>query len=208
VKSTSLRARKKERTRVAIADAAAALFAEHGFEHVTVQDVADAAEVSRQTVFNHFPVKEDLVFDRAGEVDAMLVAAVRERAPGEPLVASFARRIDAFWARIGQLPADRPQAAFFRIVHASPALQAYLLVTGDRSARLVAAAIAEERGGDPHDPLPLLVATALVAPYPAMLAEICRRVGEGQEPQMVAEQIRAAAAQLYALLGADLSAFG
>src|SRR5262249_52759728 len=150
-----------------------------------------AAEVSRQTVFNHFPVKEDLVLDRADEVDAMLVGAVRERAPGEPLVASFARRMDAFWARIGHVPADDPQAAFFRIVHASPALQASTLVTGARSARLVADAIAEERGGDPADPLPLLVATALVAPYFTMLNEICRRVGEGEQPRAVAEELRA-----------------
>jgi len=56
-----LRERKKRQTREAIAQAAMALFVEHGFDAVTVADVARAADVSEKTVFNYFPAKEDLV---------------------------------------------------------------------------------------------------------------------------------------------------
>ena len=56
-----LRERKKRQTHEAIAEAAMALFVEHGFDAVTVADVARAADVSEKTVFNYFPAKEDLV---------------------------------------------------------------------------------------------------------------------------------------------------
>jgi AcrR family transcriptional regulator len=60
------RERKKQQTRQAISDVATTLFIEHGFDAVTVADVARAADVAVQTVFNHFPTKEDLFFDEHG----------------------------------------------------------------------------------------------------------------------------------------------
>src|SRR4051794_37232709 len=65
---TGLRAFKKARTRLAISDVATRLFVEHGFEHVTVAQIAEAAEVSTKTVFNYFTSKEELFFDRAEDV--------------------------------------------------------------------------------------------------------------------------------------------
>jgi AcrR family transcriptional regulator len=61
---TGLREAKKRRTRETIAQAAADLFHERGFAAVTIDDVASAANVSRQTVFNYFPTKEQMLFDR------------------------------------------------------------------------------------------------------------------------------------------------
>jgi len=60
------RERKKLRTRQLISDVATDLFIERGFDHVTVAEVAKAADVAVQTVFNHFPAKEDLFFDEQG----------------------------------------------------------------------------------------------------------------------------------------------
>jgi len=60
------RERKKLRTRQLISDVATGLFIERGFDHVTVAEVARAADVAVQTVFNHFPAKEDLFFDEQG----------------------------------------------------------------------------------------------------------------------------------------------
>ena len=62
--ATGLRELKKARTRRLIADTAARLFAERGYEHVSVSDVAREAEVAEQTVYNYFPTKEQLVTDR------------------------------------------------------------------------------------------------------------------------------------------------
>ncbi|SER06616.1 TetR/AcrR family transcriptional regulator [Microlunatus flavus] len=83
---TGRRERKKARTRTSISDAATRLFLERGFEQVTVKEIADAADVSPTTVFAHFPTKESLVFDEDPQQQADLVAAVRERPPGQSVL--------------------------------------------------------------------------------------------------------------------------
>ena len=62
-----------------------------GFDHVTVAEIARAAEVAEQTVYNYFPTKEDLVFWRLDSFEEELLAAVRDRAPGDPALAAFSR---------------------------------------------------------------------------------------------------------------------
>ena len=66
--TTGLRERKKARTRALLAETARGLFAARGFDAVTVAEVAEAAEVSVTTVFNYFPTKEDLFYDRQDDV--------------------------------------------------------------------------------------------------------------------------------------------
>src|SRR5689334_12545826 len=92
---SGLRERKKLRTRELISETARRLFCEHGFEHVSVTDVARAAEVSPATVFNYFASKEDLVYGRLEDFEAELLAAVRERPPGETALDAFARFVGA-----------------------------------------------------------------------------------------------------------------
>ncbi|GAA1082420.1 TetR family transcriptional regulator [Kitasatospora arboriphila] len=77
-----LRERKKQRTRAAISDAAIALFLEHGFNQVSVAQVAEAAEVSKRTLFAYFPTKEDLVLHRLADHEAEAARVVRGRPPG------------------------------------------------------------------------------------------------------------------------------
>jgi AcrR family transcriptional regulator len=74
-----LRERKKARTRQIIADAAARLFAARGYEQVAVSEVARAAEVSEQTVYNYFQTKEQLVTDRDQQVQDELCRRIRAR---------------------------------------------------------------------------------------------------------------------------------
>jgi AcrR family transcriptional regulator len=84
-----LRERKKRETRERLGDVAARLFAEHGYDDVAIADVARAAGVSEQTVYNYFPTKPDLVFDRADEVLEKIRGAVSGRDPEQSPAAAM-----------------------------------------------------------------------------------------------------------------------
>ena len=88
-KSEGLRARKKRAASEAIAAAARRLFAERGFDAVTVAEVAAAADVSEKTVFNHFATKEDLAFAGREQGILLLVSNVAERPPGTSVLDVF-----------------------------------------------------------------------------------------------------------------------
>jgi AcrR family transcriptional regulator len=74
-----LRERKKQRTRTAISDAAIDLFLDRGFAHVSVAEIAEAAEVSKRTLFAYFPTKEDLVVHRMADHEEEAARVVRAR---------------------------------------------------------------------------------------------------------------------------------
>lgn len=79
----SLRERKKQLTRRALIDVAEAMFAERGFDNVTVAEIADAVNVAPKTVFVYFSTKEDLVFHGEDDTRDELLAAIRDRAEGQ-----------------------------------------------------------------------------------------------------------------------------
>jgi AcrR family transcriptional regulator len=99
--------RKRLATRQRISDVATRLFIERGFDQVTMDEIAEAADVSRMTVFNHFSRKEDLFFDLDEEGREDLVAALQKRNPGTPPVEAL--RLFAHWAVTNQ----RPYVRFF-----------------------------------------------------------------------------------------------
>jgi AcrR family transcriptional regulator len=74
-----LRERKKRATRNAIRDAAMKLFADHGFGGTTIDQIAEAADVSRATVFSYFPTKEEIVFGEAGAAIDELATRLHDR---------------------------------------------------------------------------------------------------------------------------------
>src|SRR3954465_9260045 len=86
-----LRERKKEATRRLIAEAARRLFAERGFDAVTVAEVARAADVAEKTVFNYFPTKEDLFYANMEAFEDRMLAAIRGRPSGETVLTAFRR---------------------------------------------------------------------------------------------------------------------
>lgn len=95
-----LRERKKQRTRAAISDAAISLFLEHGFQQVSVAQVAEAAEVSKRTLFAYFPAKEDLVVHRLADHETEIARVVRARPPGTaPLAAVREHFLEGLRAR-------------------------------------------------------------------------------------------------------------
>ncbi|MGK5681902.1 TetR family transcriptional regulator [Actinoplanes sp. URMC 104] len=82
--AAGLRERKKARTRIAIRDAAMRLFTEQGYASTTVEQIAEAAEVSPSTFFRYFPTKEDVVV--ADDYDPMILAAIRAQPAGMPVL--------------------------------------------------------------------------------------------------------------------------
>src|SRR6187402_1026756 len=83
---SDLRSRKRLATREGISNAATRLFLERGFDKVTIDEIAEAADVGRMTVFNHFPRKEDMFFDRDEESRKIPREALRQRPPDMPPV--------------------------------------------------------------------------------------------------------------------------
>jgi AcrR family transcriptional regulator len=79
------RERKRRETRERIAEAAKKLFFERGFEQTTIEDITEAADVSKRTFFSYFPSKEDLIFAWQDTFGDDLANAVMARAAGEPL---------------------------------------------------------------------------------------------------------------------------
>ncbi|MFG2891050.1 TetR/AcrR family transcriptional regulator [Streptomyces sp. NPDC048248] len=142
------RERKKAATRQAIADAALELFLEHGFERVSVRDVAEKADVSTTTLFAHFPSKEALVFDREEEVEAELTAAVRERPEGRSVVEALRAHALKSWV---PLASDPRLHQFTALVERTPALSAYSERMWMRHAVALGAVIAEELGRETDD---------------------------------------------------------
>src|SRR5436190_19201344 len=119
-----LRERKKQHTRELIADAARRLFAERGFEQVTVAEIARVADVSPQTVFNYFPSKEDLVYWRMESFEEELLAAIRDRRPGDSALAAFARFVLEPRGLLATEDPSHELLGLTRMIAGSPALLA------------------------------------------------------------------------------------
>jgi AcrR family transcriptional regulator len=121
-----LRERKKRLTRRHISDIATGLFMERGFGEVTIAEIAQTADVSVNTIYNYFPAKEDLLFDRHAEAVERLSLLVRARRPGESVARAVLRTLREELAvrSMNLFTADCNR--FRRVVMNSPALQARL----------------------------------------------------------------------------------
>lgn len=143
------RERKKAQTRKALADAALSLFLERGYDKVGVREVAEAADVSVTTLFKHFPSKEALVFDEDEDIEAALVAAVRDRAPGRSVLHSLRDHLVA--TRASRRMDDPAVVAHLTLVRETPELQEYWDRMWQRYEFALAAAIAEASGAPEGD---------------------------------------------------------
>ncbi|MEV4945050.1 TetR family transcriptional regulator [Streptomyces sp. NPDC053755] len=154
----SLRERKKTRTRAAIRKATYRLAAAHGWETVTVDRIAAAAEVSPSTVVRYFPVKEDILL--TDERDPLMEARLRARPAGEePLESLRAVILEAVSAALADEPEETRLRA--RLMVEIPAVRARLTETTADTAQRLARALAD-RTGRTADDLEVRVFTAAV----------------------------------------------
>ncbi len=197
---TGLRERKKAATREHIADVAARLFTEHGFENVTVEQVAALAEVAKKTVFNYFPTKEDLVFDRAEAREQSLIALVRGRPRGVPVVAAFRQQLKTFLDALADREPGFHRDSILELVAGSPSLQRKGLEIMDRLARQLAAELAVDAGEPECDPVAHMVAAAMLSGHRAVLLEVHRSLAAGASPRAAVAAARPYVERVFGLL--------
>jgi len=161
---TSLRERKKLATRRSLRRHALDLVAQRGFVHVTVEDIAEAADVSPRTFFNYFPSKEAALFGADPERVAALREGVLRAAPGEPaldalrqVLVAEARKVTS---ELGELGDPQDMLRRMKVVRADPHLRAAQSAHMANIESALAEALAERLSKDSaRDPYPALLAS-------------------------------------------------
>jgi AcrR family transcriptional regulator len=208
-----LRERKKQQTRLHIADTARRLFTERGFDAVTVAEIARAADVAEKTVFNYFPTKEDLFYSRMEAFEDRLLGVVRDRAPGESVLDAFRRfflepsGVFAIGGDGSAAEATERLRDVTRVITDSPALRARERHVLERYGDALGALIAEETGAAPDDVEPVAVGHALIGLHRALIEFVRRRVLAGAAAPQIAEELRVQAEAALARLENGLAGY-
>lgn len=179
-----LRERKKEQTRRRIAEAALGLFARRGFEAVTVNEIAEAAEVAKATLFSYFPTKEALVLDGVAGDD--LAAIVAARPPGATFLEALRAHFRAL-AAAGPMPAEAMTALVgrVRVIQQSPALRGAANELFYRQRVALAEELAAEHGGTAAALMAAQVAACLLT----LQESYFRHLLEGAAPEHAGEAL-------------------
>jgi AcrR family transcriptional regulator len=200
-----LREIKKEQTRQLIVDTAWRLFADRGFDDVTVAEIAHEARVAKATVFNYFPTKEDLFFPRLADFGERMVEAVATRAVGETALGAFRRQLlggDGLLGRVaaGDVEALRRLRTINHVIAASPALRARERETISACADSLATLLASETGMPGGDLAAQVAADALMGVHRALVEFVRRRVLADDHLIRLAADVREHAIRAFALL--------
>lgn len=207
VSELGLRERKKQQTHEAIREAALRLFAERGFEAVTVTEVAREANVSQATVFNYFPTKEDLFYQRMEVFEENLLQAVREREAGTTVLAAFRDFVLNVSGVLADEQGTEHVVAFARIVVDSPALLEREREIFARYTQSLAALIAEETRTTEDDIEPWIVANALIGVHRALVDFVRRGALAGRRNPDLSRDVRAQGERAFALLERGLARY-
>lgn len=186
---TGLRARKKQQTRRLIAETAARLFAQAGYENVAVIDVARAADVAEQTVYNYFPTKEHLVLDQADALRDRLVDLILNRPPGVTPAAALKDEALAYVAGNASLPIEQILGGLGHLATLSPTVRRLCLEMTDNLADAIATALLTSTELD--DPgVAKLHAIALAWVFQTITDHTGRYAHQGHTPQQIADELR------------------
>jgi AcrR family transcriptional regulator len=200
---------KTTRTRRLVEDSAVELFAEGGYDTVTMADIARRANVSKATVFNHFATKDALIFSGLQHFERALVDAIRRRADDESIPQAFRRFVLAI---NGALSSTEPEAIWrlhtvAQIIESSPALQdREQQIFGHHTQRL-ADLIADET--DHADALQAwVIANALMGVHRALVREVRTSMLAGSSTTQIVRHIRRYATLAFAQLDRGLAGHG
>jgi AcrR family transcriptional regulator len=185
--STGLRELKKTRTRRQIADAAARLFAKHGYEQVTVADVARESEVAEQTVYNYFPTKERLVTDRDEQIHDRMCDLVRSRPSGVTPAAAVREFVLRSVDGIRTIPREVWRGELGYLAAISPTVHRLALEAVDRLAVGLAVAISEST--DVPSEIARLQGMALASVNQIIIDEAGRRTRARQSRARIASEL-------------------
>ncbi|MEU8925421.1 TetR family transcriptional regulator [Kitasatospora sp. NPDC048545] len=206
-----LRERKKIQTGIRLWRTAVTLFAERGFDQVSVAEIAAAADVSKMTVFNYFPTKEDLVMGPMEQHIDEPARVVRERAPGSSAVqalrAHYLAALAVFDPSTG-LSDDRVVLDVVRVIHQTPTLLVRATAGFDRKSQTLLAA--ELLAQDPdHDEFTAKVAAAqLLAAQLTLTADNQRRMLTGERAEDALPAALDAAHRAFAMVERGLGDYG
>ena len=206
-----LRERKKLQTRQLIAETARRLFVERGFDAVPVAAVAREAEVSEATVFNYFPTKEDLVYQRMEAFETELLAAVRNRPAGVTIVAAFGRFVlqPRGLLAAGDEAAARHLIDASRMIASSAALLAREQQIFARYTASLAALIADDTSAEAGDLRPWAAAHALMGIHRTLISFVRYQLTQQEvDPPYIAAEVKARGQQALDLLAAGLGNYG
>ncbi|MGY1775845.1 TetR/AcrR family transcriptional regulator [Geodermatophilus sp. SYSU D00804] len=206
-RGSGVRERRRRETHDRIVDAAAELFAERGFDAVSVVEIAQRAGVVEKTVFNHFPVKEGLVLAADPPMRAALLDAVATRPAGESVAAAAGTFVVRAMSMLGTPEAAEGVAAMAQVVRGSRTLQAREReILGELTAALAAQIRAETGAGDGAVE-PELTAAAVTALYGRLLELARDRVLAGVTGPELAEELRTAGRRGLSLLQFGLAGY-
>ena len=158
--------KRRSRARQNISNIASALFLKRGFDAVSVADVAAAAKVSKMTVFNYFPRKEDLLLDRDEEARALVRSAILERRRAESVVDGCFGLAQRLVAEAHPFAKWTPATEhFFGTIRESPSLVSRLRELRELMERELAAALVESAATSADDVTAAILAVAMVAAW-------------------------------------------
>ncbi len=204
-----LRVRKKQRTRQVIGDAALRLFLERGFDHVTVAEIAEAAEVDAKTIYNYFPGKPDLLYHRLEAFETGLLDAVRDRKPGESILTAFARyALDSQRGLLADDQASEQLRAITEMITDSETLLAHEQQVFARFTDSLAELIAEETAARETDMRPTVVAHTLIGFHRSLVDHVRRSTLAGTPNAKLARDLRTQARRALASLEHGLADYG
>ena len=184
--SAGLRERKKLATKQALALAAMKLAVQRGLENVRVEDIADAANVSRRTFTNYFASKEEAIASLSAGRFARAAQSLRDRPASEPMVDSLAEVFAAQHQAADRLDPER--VAPVQMLMMSPALQGEALKTMVAAEGPLATAIAERTGADPQCDLhPRVLAAAVMAAVRTATAQW--GISDGSLPDLIRQAV-------------------